>query len=449
MLEPVIATRQFQLPDTSNLATALGPAFKLAFSPPHDYPMSVPMFEPAQCLERGKINVEQLRLYVHIPFCNYACTFCFFAKTIGAQREQKEHYVKMLKRELEWIEPGTRLSQLFVGGGTPTCLPPDLMDEVLSAIFSRVEHDPAIVHTLEASPESITEDHLDVIQKHGIGRISMGVQSLDQSTLDDVNRRHDAIQALNACKLIIDKGLILNIDLMYGLPKQTPEHLERDIALLNELNVPSLTLYDLRINEHTPIARKIDDQDRWDLDKLITWRSIAKQLAEDAGYIQTRWHTYKKTDSIAAKHERIRCFDDDGSGYQLGVGMSARSQLGYTMYRNTRNMKTYLERMEKRQSPVEDIIHLTPEDRKTQFVARSIGDGKPLYRKAYEEAFGASIDHDFPEAIDHLTRCNILEDMGNTLFLSRTGRLVYDLVTVSFYPEKAHQWLRKQYPDTH
>ena len=443
MLELAIAKKQIKLPDTSDLATALGPAFKLAFSPPHDYPMSVPMFDPAQCLEREKIRLEQLRLYVHIPFCNYACTFCFFAKTIGARREQKQHYVEMLKRELEWIEPGTRLSQLFVGGGTPTCLPPDLMDEVLSAIFNRVERDPAIVHTLEASPESITEEHLDIIQKHDIGRISMGVQSLDQNTLDDVNRRHDADQALKACKMILNRGLILNIDLMYGLPKQTAAQLERDIAVLNELNVPSLTLYDLRINEHTPIARKIHDHDRWDLDKLITWRSTAKQLAEDAGYKQTRWHTYKKMDSIATKHERIRCFDDDGSGFQLGVGMSARSQLGYTMYRNTRNIKTYLERMQNGQSPVEEIFRLSLEDRKTQFIARSIGDGKPLYRKVYEEAFSASIDNDFPEVIDRLTRFNIIDDDGETLLLSDTGRLVYDLVTVSFYPEKAHQWMKK------
>jgi oxygen-independent coproporphyrinogen-3 oxidase len=432
-----------QMSDISQLADALGPASKLAFSPPHDYPMSVPLFEPAQCLEREKIKPEHLRLYVHIPFCNYACTFCFFAKTIGAKRDQKEHYVDMLKKELEWIEPGTRLSQLFVGGGTPTCLPPELMDEVLSAIFNRVERDPAIIHTLEASPESITEEHLDVIQKHGIGRISMGVQSLDQKTLDNVNRRHEAQQALKACKMILNRGLILNIDLMYGLPNQAPSLLENDIAILNGLNVPSLTLYDLRINEHTPIARKIDDHDRWDLDKLITWRSIARQLAENAGYKQTRWHTYKKPDSIAAKHERIRCFNDDGSGFQLGVGMSARSQLGYTLYRNTRNLKTYLERMEKGLSPVEDIIRLTEADRKTQFIARSIGDGKPLYRSAYEKAFGSSIDHDFPEAIERLTRYNIIEDRGETLSLSETGRLVYDLVTVSFYPEKAHQWLKK------
>jgi len=92
---------------------------------------------------------------------------------------------------------------------------------------------------------------------------------------------------------------------------------------------------------------------------------------------------------------------------------------------------------------VEEIIRLSEGDRKTQFVARSIGDGKPLYRKAYEAAFGSSIDNDFPEAIERLTRFNILEDTGETLFLSSTGRLVYDLITVSFYPEKARQWLKK------
>jgi oxygen-independent coproporphyrinogen III oxidase len=390
--------------------------------------------------------MEQLRLYIHIPFCNYACTFCFFSKYIGADRDKMTRYINALKRELEWIPPGMPLSQLFVGGGTPTCLPPDLMDDFLSTIFERTTRNETSVHTVEASPESITEEHIAVLKKHGIGRISMGVQSLDQETLDGVNRRHDGNQSLAACKMIIDNGFILNVDLMYGLPDQTYDDFRRDLEILESSHVPSVTLYDLRINEQTPIARTITGDKRWDLSQLMGWRAFVRQTAKELGYTQSRWHTYKKMDSIAAKHERLKCFTSDGKGYQFGAGLSARSQLGYTLFRNTRNLKTYLERIEAGTSPVEETIPLSLADRKTQFVARTLGDGKPLFRHEYEEAFGTTIDDDFGEAIMRLTDNGIVSDSGQSMTLTDTGKLVYDLVTVSFYPADAYEWLQENTP---
>lgn len=428
--------------DLEKVAEALGPATKLAFSPPHDYPMSAPRFRTTPNAARERPESEHLRLYVHIPFCNYACTFCFFSKQIGASLETKKRYVKALEAELEWIVPGTPLSQLFIGGGTPTCLPPELMDQVLHAIFDRVSQEGAGVHTVEASPESLTQEHLDVLKKHGIGRISMGVQSLDQETLDSVNRRHEISQSLRAMDLINENGFILNIDMMYGLPNQGFQSFRRDLEVLMKKDVPSVTLYDLRINENTPIARKINGEQRWDLEGLISWRSFVRKTAIKSGLTQTRWHTYKNMNSIAARHERIKCFKSDGMGYQLGIGMSARSQLGYTVYRNYRNINKYMESVENGYSPVEELIPLSLEDRKTQFVARSLGDGSPLVRREYIDAFSSGIDDDFGEAVARLCDNGIVDDHGDSLLLTDTGKLVYDLMLVNFYPEDALEWVR-------
>lgn len=404
--------------------------------------MSAPRFRSAPNTARERPKSEHLRLYVHIPFCNYACTFCFFSKQIGASLETKKRYVKALEAELEWIDQGTPLSQLFVGGGTPTCLPPDLMDQVLHSIFDRVSGDGAGVHTVEASPESLTQGHLDVLKKHGIGRISMGIQSLDQETLDSVNRRHEISQSLEAIDLINENGFILNVDLMYGLPDQTFRGFRKDLEILMEMGVPSVTLYDLRINENTPIARKMNGEQRWDLEGLISWRSFVRKTAIRCGLTQMRWHTYKNMNSIAAKHERKKCFNSDGMGYQLGVGMSARSQLGYTVYRNYRNINKYIDSIENGYSPVEELIALSLEDRKTQFVARSLGDGLPLVRQEYMDAFSSSVDDDFSEAVARLCENGVVDDQGDSLLLTDTGKLIYDLMLVNFYPEDALEWVR-------
>jgi oxygen-independent coproporphyrinogen-3 oxidase len=428
--------------DVDGVAAALGPSASLAYSPPHDYPMSVPALIKSPGEERARPVTDRLRLYAHIPFCNYACSYCFFAKKIGAKDEEMANYVDALVRELEWIEPGTPLDQLFVGGGTPTALAPDLLNRVLSAIFERMSRDGSQVHTLETSPESLTQGHIDILRHHRIGRISMGVQSLDDRVLDAVNRRHTIDQALSACTRLVENGFIVNVDLIYGLPGQTHESFRCDLETVAATGIQSVTLYDLRINERTPVSKIIDSERRLNLSRLMHWRAFIKKAAAKLGFTQTRWHTFKRMDTIAARHERAPTFQDDGMGYQLGVGMGARSQLGYTLYRNVENVKTYIDRIMTGKSPVEDIIPLDIEDRKTQFVARSLGDGNPLHLDAYERAFGCSLYADFGEAIQRLIDGGIVYRQDQRLYYTEAGKLVYDLVIVCFYPPRALDWLR-------
>src|SRR5262249_43318587 len=148
-----------------------------------------PAFVSRPLAERLRPTGNRLGIYIHIPFCNYSCNFCFYARRIGDGRAEMERYVRALCRELEWLKPDTGLAQLYMGGGTPTALPPDLLDAVLRAVFQRARSDGAI-HTVECSPESVTCEHLDVLDHWRIGRVSMGIQSLDASVLDRVNRRH-------------------------------------------------------------------------------------------------------------------------------------------------------------------------------------------------------------------------------------------------------------------
>jgi oxygen-independent coproporphyrinogen-3 oxidase len=346
-----------------------------------------------------------------------------------------------LERELEWIEPGTPLGQLFVGGGTPTALPPELLDRLLGAIRARSLAG-SEVDTVETSPETLTPEHLDVLAVHGVGRASMGIQSLDTGILERVNRQQTVDQVLAACDLLVSSSLTTaNVDLIYGLPGQTHASFARDLETLAARGIGSLTFYNLRSNEKTPIRRALSDDDRLDLGDLMAWRAFVKERAEDQGYAQTRWHTFKRLDTSAAKHEHADTLDEKLSGYQLGVGNSARSSLGHTLYRNHERLETWLERVEAGQSPVEQVFRLDVDDRKTQLVARTLGDGKRLARDAYERAFESSIDADFPEVLERLRRGGLVEDDGRSLELSEDGRLVYDLVTLAFYPEHAKRWL--------
>jgi len=247
-------------------------------------------------------------------------------------------------------------------------------------------------------------------------------------------------------RLLVDAGLIVNVDLIYGLPGQTPQAFRRDLEAVAGCGVPAITAYSLRVNERTSVARALAAGDPFDLASLMTWRAFVHESAEELGYTQTRWHTFKRLDGIARNHERLPCFDDAMSSYQLGVGMSARSHLGHTVYRNHEQLPVYLERIERDESPVEQVFPLDEQDRMTQAIARTLGDGKPLARAHYERVFGRAIDADFGEVLDRLAAGGLLDDDGETLALSPVGRLVYDLVTLAFYPQRARDWLAAREP---
>ncbi len=428
------------------IARALDGVPRAAYSVPHVYPSAAPAFVPAPMAERPPLRAAKLRLYAHVPYCRYHCTFCYFAVRVGASADAMARYVRALAAELEWVAPGTPLTQLFVGGGTPTALPPELLDEMLERIFARARPDGSGVHTVETSPETISPAHIDVLKRRGIGRVSMGIQSLDAEVLGSVHRRQTREQALAACELLVSSGLVVNVDLIYGLPQQTEAGFLDDLRAVAACGVPAVTLYSLRVTERTGVAKQLEHDEPFDLASLLRWRAFVKRSAEVLGYTQTRWHTFKRLDTIASTHERLPCFDDDMAGYQLGIGMSARSHLGFTVYRNHEQLEPYLARVEAGQSPVEHVFDLDEEDRMTQLIARTLGDGRALVRDDYARTFGRPIERDFGSLLDRLQGAGLLETTGPALALTPTGELLYDVVTLAFYPRRARDWLMAREP---
>ncbi len=426
-------------PDIGPIQAALGGLPTTFEAPPHVYALCCPRFEPAPLASRPPLRHPRLRLYIHVPFCRYRCSFCNFAVLIRRNGDSDaviEEYVTAVRRELEWIEPGTPLSQLFVGGGTPTALPPGLLDTLLQAAFERVDPAQAMVSTCESSPETVTVEHADVMAKNGIGRVSMGVQSFDEGVLDLVTRRHSVQQAEDAIRMLTQTGLVVNVDLMYGLPRQTEDDFRRDVLRAAELGVHSLTLYELRLGERTTVGAALAENERLSLERLVRWRALVQAVAAEAGFVQTRWHTFKRGEGAAARHRWMPTFDSVSDGFQFGAGNSARSHLGFRIYRNVRSPQAYMKRIAAGESPVEESFELSDEDRRTMYLARSIGDGGFIDRQHYQAAFGRSFDLDYGPRIDRLIGANLIWDDGHRIGLTDSGKLVHDRITMSLYPPK-------------
>ena len=364
--------------DLAAIAQVLGEAPRISYAPPNIFPMSAPAFNEGSKAVRPSIEGNHLGVYAHVPYCSYHCSYCFYATKIGADPAQMRRYVNALLRELECIPPGTQLTQLYVGGGTPTALSPELLEELLATIWQRVSAEGQSVHTVESSPETITPAHTQVLRRQGIERVSMGIQSLDDEVLDRITRNHTREQALASCRLIVEAGLLLNIDLIYGLPGQTIESFYRDMELIATQGVHSFTAYNLRVNERTPVRRSSSEAERLDLNRLAQWRAAIKRQAAALGFEQTRWHTFRRRE-VAAPLDTVaaRFRDITGQGEQIGVGMSARSRLQGTVYRNHAKHEEYLHRIEHEESPVEEVFPLADTERRLRYIALTLGDGDP------------------------------------------------------------------------
>lgn len=433
--------------DIKKVVHALESTPTAAYTAPHDYPHGAPMFQPAEMMEREKIEHDSFRLYSHIPFCNYHCSYCCYAKRVGIDDTTMKRYVRALKQEMQEVEEGKPLSQLFMGGGTPTALPADQLDDLLSYINHRFPSNGTGVHTVETSPESMTDEHIKVLKRNGIGRISMGIQSLQENVLNNVTRHHTQDTALDTCTKVIDNGFIMNIDLIYGLPGQTEEDFFRDFEMVASRGVHAVTAYNLRINEMTAVQRKLSKEETFSINNLMRWRMFVRETARSFGYTQTRWHTFKKLDTVAAKHTRLPTSGHDFKGYQLGIGMSARSSIGHQVYRNTKKLDGYMLRAEQFQSPVDEVIHLNREDIKTMFIARTLGDGHNLNFSEYEEVFKTSFMSDFNLVVERLRYAELISISDQEIALTVNGKNIYDLIMLSFYPENAKQWLLEKMPN--
>lgn len=433
----------FSEAQVTRVAQALRDAPPAAYMTPLVYPWAVQNFTVRPCAARPTPPAAPHRLYVHVPFCNYRCTFCCYAVRTGARRQEMDRYIAAVMREMEWIPAETPLSRLTVGGGTPTALPPELLETLLRGILSHMSPTGDSVHTIEASPDSLSDAHIRVLRECGIARVSVGVESMTDTVLDSVKRRHSAAEALDACRRIVDNGLMLNLDLMYGLPAQTQDDFRRGLDALAGVGTASICLYGLRLNKRTAVRSQLTDAERLDLAPTLRWRSFVKRTAEERGYVQVRPYAFKVAGSRPGWYERPPDICANGTTSDLALGMSARCQMAHAVYQNHPRIDVYLQRVEQGASPVETMFDLDSDDLKTQFLARLLANGRPMVRSAYGNAFGTSIDSDFGPLLDCLRAGELIADDGDRINLTELGMLVYDRVLLCFYPRRARDLLSK------
>jgi oxygen-independent coproporphyrinogen-3 oxidase len=192
-------------------------------------------------------------LYVGIPFCPSICLYCSFSSSpIHLWKDKVDQYLDALEREIDYASDafaGKELNTVYIGGGTPTTLEPDQMDRLLTMLERRFCFDHLREFTVEAGrPDSITREKLEVLRAHGISRISINPQTMNQKTLDFIGRHHTVEQTVDAFYLARELGFDnINMDLIVGLPGEEKAEVEYTMQRLAGLDPDNITVHSLAV----------------------------------------------------------------------------------------------------------------------------------------------------------------------------------------------------------
>ena len=332
-------------------------------------------------------------LYLHVPFCVRRCSYCDFSIAVRKRIPARE-YVEAVLREVELLrraDPGASpdeteergLDTLYLGGGTPSLLPPDalamLVTSLRDAFGATSSRDASSVTslgsavtpsrdvfevTLEANPEDVTPAHATAWRRAGVNRVSLGAQSFDDRVLTWMHRSHDAARIGGAVRTLRDAGFDnLSLDLIFALPAELQRDWERDLELALSLGPDHLSLYGLTVEERTPLARWISrgavvapEDDRYAEEYLLAHARLAA-----CGY---RFYEVSNAcrDGFRSRHNSAYW---SGRAY-VGLGPAAHSYDGRARRWNIPAWPAYARAIAAGRSPVECEEILTPEQRELE-----------------------------------------------------------------------------------
>ena len=281
-------------------------------------------------------------LYVHVPFCTQRCSYCdFYTQTDSRLRTD---YLRALRREL--AERAAELDHepldtIYFGGGTPSQLPIDALRAIFRTIRAHYDVSSCREITLEANPDDLSADYLRQLHSQlPIRRISLGVQSFDDADLRRLRRRHDSQGAIRAVGRCLEAGFTdISIDLIYGLPDQTPEAWARNLDVAFRLGVSHLSAYHLTYEAGTPLHRQLLSGRIHAVSEDVSVR-LYRLLIERAA--RAGWEHYEVSNfSLPGRFARHNSAYWTGARY-IGVGPSAHSYDGRARSWNVASLPAYV-----------------------------------------------------------------------------------------------------------
>ncbi len=286
--------------------------------------------------------MNELGIYVHIPFCIKKCYYCDFISY--ANRDDKiEEYVNALIKEIKMqsnkLDNKDYITTIYIGGGTPSSINANFINQIIETIMKNYNVDKNAEITIEVNPGTVTEEKLQIYKRCGVNRISIGLQSTKNDLLKQIGRIHTYEDFLSCYSFARKVGFKnINVDLMLGLPNQKIEDLEESIRKVINLNPEHISLYSLILEENTPLEEMISKKTLKlpsdELERKMYWET--KRILEENGYLHYEISNYAKN-GFLSRHN-TNCWKQKE---YLGFGVAAHSYYKNKRYNNLNQIEKY------------------------------------------------------------------------------------------------------------
>ncbi len=348
--------------------------------------------------ERAQASAKPpLSIYVHLPFCESLCYFCACNKIITRDHSRSAEYLGYLLREIAMVAPemgGERhVSQLHLGGGTPTFFTLAELARLTDTLRRHLDFAPNAELSVEIDPRTVTADTLSELGALGFNRTSFGVQDFDPAVQQAVNRIQPLAMVERALGASRDAGFeSINVDLIYGLPRQTVASFDRTLDEVVRLAPDRIALYNYaHLPSRFKAQRLIDASELPRAEDRLRIFMRATQRLLDAGYVYIGLDHFAKPDDELSRALRAGSLHRNFQGYTtkaecdlVGFGVSAIGKIGRSYCQSTRSVKTYYERLDEGKLPVERGLTLSADDVLRREIVMTLMCSMPLQYRAIE-----------------------------------------------------------------
>ena len=316
-----------------------------------------------------------LSVYVHVPFCESVCYYCACNKVITKHHARGAEYLRHLSRELdlqiEHLGAGQSVSQLHLGGGTPTFLSDAELEDLMAMLRRHFTLAPGGEYSIEVDPRTVSADRLRALHRLGFNRLSFGVQDFDPAVQKAVHRVQPAAQVFALVDAARGIGFeSVNVDLIYGLPLQTPESFRRTLAQLQALQPDRVALY---AYAHLPARfkpqRRIVPAELPGAADKLAMLSASLEVLRAAGYVYVGMDHFALPDDALAVAKRQGRLHRNFQGYStqpdcdlIALGVSAIGRVGATYSQNAKTLDEYVDLLDQGRLPIVRGLALTRDD---------------------------------------------------------------------------------------
>ena len=380
--------------------------------------------------------LNELGIYIHIPFCKQKCYYCDFVSYSNKCSEVKE-YIESLKKEIEEFDfSNYKVTSIYIGGGTPSYIDSIYIVEILSELKEKLKCNliefKDIEITIEVNPGTVDTKKLNDYKKLGINRLSIGLQSTKNDILKKIGRIHTYQEFLEIYKLARETGFKnINIDLMIGIPGQKIGDLKNTLQDIIKLEPEHISVYSLIIEENTPIEKmlekgeiKLPDED---LERNMYW--YVKNTLELNGYNHYEISNFAKLGK-ESRHN-LNCWNQEE---YIGFGVAAHSYLNGIRFSNTINVEEYIQHIEnnRKEENIQIEESQSLEDKKNEFMMLGFRKIQGVDIARFKEKFIDNPIFLYRENLNKLVEEGLIEVDLNHIKLTNKGIDLANLVFEEF-----------------